>query len=137
MADPTTIDGRPVTAGAAQPVEIMNAKLPEAAGGTPTNPYYAESPYKMNGQEIHRKITCTLANTDYAALDVIPAGCARILVYAATYDAILGTIATTTAANGMYLHADTVYELRVTAGDTLHAQSATAGTVVYISYLFS
>lgn len=34
MADPTTIDGRPVLAGAAQPVVIMNSTVPTTGGGS-------------------------------------------------------------------------------------------------------
>jgi hypothetical protein len=95
-----------------------------------------EDPFILATGITRTSITCTIANTDYAAGAAIPAGTVRILVHAATYLAVL-SIDTTTASVGLYLGADIIYSLRVTPGNTLHAQSPTAGTVIYISYLNS
>ena len=109
------------------PVEIVGGSLP--SGGVAI-----DSPFTLAAGVTRASKTCTVANTDYDLGAVIPADTVRILVYAGGNDAVLAVV-TTTAANGLFLKADTVYELRVTPGDVLHVRSATAGTVVYVSYL--
>lgn len=81
-------------------------------------------------------ITCTLADTDYAAGAVIPAGTKYIEVYCAA-DFVLAVDTATTASVGKRIIANTQVVIPVSFGggdSTLHAQSPTAGAVVYINY---
>jgi len=93
-----------------------------------------ESPALLEVGLTRTSITATPANTDVAAAAAVPAGAVRALIYAATNDAIVA-IEVTTASVGLRLKADVVHEIMIRAGDTIHAQSPTAGTVVHISYL--
>jgi len=117
MAAITPTDGRKVAQGDAIPVVVEN-----------------ESPNFVKAGITRTTITCTLANTDYPVGAAIPAGTVRIQARAVTNDAVLAN-EVTDASKGLWLVAGYPYLLRVTPGDTLHAQSPNAGTVVRISYL--
>ncbi len=84
-------------------------------------------------------ITCTAANTDYAAGAVIPAG-TRYLRITCASDCIVTVDQATDASHGIYVPAGQVEEkpvlFGVGSGDSkVHTQSPAAGAVVNVSYL--
>jgi hypothetical protein len=92
----------------------------------------------VKGSSVGEQITCTLANTDYAAGGAMPAGTAYISVYAAN-DVLVAVGAVTSTTNGFRQGAGqqvvySTYVTGTTADDTVHVQSATAGAVVTVTY---
>lgn len=83
--------------------------------------------------------TMTLANTDYAAAAAMPAGTKYVVVYcAAAVIVAMGEVTTTTL--GVYIAAAQprifpVTVTGVTADDTPHSQSASAGAVIFYTYM--
>jgi len=91
------------------------------------------------GAYTYTTITCTNANTDYAAGAAAPAWANYIVVLPASNMAKVGFGAATTDAIGMPVAADSAVVIPIDRSgggdDTVHAQSPTAGTVVYVGYL--
>lgn len=82
-------------------------------------------------------ITCTNAGTDYAAAAAIPAGTKYLVVWAQNAF-IVAVDEATSASAGIAVPGNTVQTIPVSfgSGDSkVHAQSATAGTVVNVGYL--
>ncbi len=82
-------------------------------------------------------ITCTAADTDYAADAVIPDGTKYLIVYA-DGDAIIAVDTATTASVGVPIAANLIQTIPISfgSGDSkVHAQSPSAGTKVNIGYL--
>lgn len=85
---------------------------------------------------VRTSITCTNANTDYAAGAVIPAGSVILGIYC-QYDCIVGVDEATDATHGQSVAGGLPQEVAVIfgAGDSkVHAQSPVAGAVVNIWY---
>lgn len=85
------------------------------------------------------QVTCTAANTDYAASAAMPAGTKYVVIYSASACiAAMGEATSTTKGVSVAAGLPTVFPVTVTgsdADDTLHAQSATAGAVVRFTYM--
>lgn len=112
-----------------------NILIPSADGGMGLSTITAAS---IRATVTRTSITCTNANTDYAAAAVIPAGTKYMRITCAS-DCIVTVDQVTDATHGIYVPAGTVEERPVVfgvgAGDSkVHAQSPTAGAVPQISY---
>lgn len=82
-------------------------------------------------------ITCTNADTDYAAAAAIPEGTKYLVVWAAAAF-IVAVDTATSASTGIAVPANTVQTIPVSFGggdSKVHAQSPSAGTVVNVGYL--
>jgi len=113
------------------PHHIIDTLPPLPAGGN--NLGLVDAPIAIVAGASHVAAVCTVANTDYA-VGAVPAGVVRALVVSVTYDALIAN-EVTTGTVGTFLRANQPYSFRVTPGDVLHVQSATALAVVEISYL--
>jgi hypothetical protein len=90
------------------------------------------------GAQARVTITCTLANTDYAAADAIPAGTKYIALYCAS-DFRVAVDEATSATVGPTVPGgqDRMWSIELTDGGDgkVHVQSPTAGAVVEVVYL--
>lgn len=86
-------------------------------------------------------VTCTLANTDYAAASVAPRGATFVCVYSAAV-VIVAMGEATSSTVGLAVPASFPVFLQIDASaatdalNTIHVQSPTAGAVVRLTYLF-
>ena len=93
----------------------------------------------QKGKQIRTTITCTSADTDYAAAAKMPAGTTYVWVYCVSAARVaLGEATSATCGVDISAGNPVVFPVVVTgtaADDTVHAQSSTAAAVVMISYL--
>lgn len=91
----------------------------------------------QKGAQTRTSITCTVADTDYAAGAVIPAGTKYIVVWAVNAFVVAVDEATSASVGiGVQANNPQTFPVSFGAGDSLvHVQSSTAGTVVNIAYL--
>ena len=88
---------------------------------------------------VAQDVTCTSANTDYAATNALSVGTRYVVIYCASVCKVaMG--AATSSTNGVYVGAGIptifpVYVTGITADDTIHVQSPVAGAVVTITQM--
>lgn len=93
----------------------------------------------VKGATTREVVTCTNANSDYAAAGGMPAGTKTLEVYCASSCIVtMGEATSTTKGRYVGPSSPTLFPVTVTgtaADDTVHAQSATAGATVSLTYL--
>jgi hypothetical protein len=90
------------------------------------------------GAQVREKVTCTNADTDYAAAGAAPAGTKTIEIGASALCYVAMGANTSATVGRPAGPSATSFPFTVTgtaADDTVHVQSPTAGTIVSISYI--
>jgi hypothetical protein len=95
-------------------------------------------PSITKGGTVSETVTCTDANTDYAAGDALPEN-TKLVSVTASAAALIAIGEATSATVGMGINAGTtvisVSRTGTAEDDTIHAQSATAGATIRLTYL--
>ena len=115
---------------------VLDQTTPGTTNGVQMNSISACKLQK--GVEVRTSVTCTAANTNYAAGGNIPASTTYVTAYCANHFQIaVGEATSSTVGIDVTAGVATTFPLKaadVSGGNALNVQSDTAGSVVYITY---